>query len=441
MHAIGRHWRERLATPVDIASLAVFRLLFGLVMASSVARFMAKGWVSRFLVAPEVHFTFGAFPFVRPWPSPFIELHYLVLFVAALGIAFGCAYRLCSLAFFLGFTYVELAEKSLYLNHYYLASLLAGLLCVLPAGRAFSIDAWRQPARALDAVPSWALAVLRVQVAVVYVGAGLAKLNRDWLVEGQPLRLWLGAHDSLPFVGPWLGTREVALAASWLAAAFDLGIVGLLLARRTRVLGACLLVGFHAVTGALFPIGIFPWLMTAAATVLLPPAWPRTAFAWLAAWWTPPAAQATVTWRPAGWLPALLVVHVSLQAVLPLRQHFARTPSAWTLEGFNFAWNVMLAEKAGAVSFRARDRRTGETVRVEPRTFLARFQEVAMAQDPDLVRQGALVVAERFRRQGRDVAVYADAVASLNGRPSRPLVNPDVDLTRALPACWIEPLE
>jgi hypothetical protein len=409
-------------------------------MASAMARFLAKGWVFAFLVEPEVHFTFGAFPFVRPWPSPFIELHYVGLFVAALGIAFGCAYRFSAIAFFLGFTYVELAEKSLYLNHYYLASLLAALLCVLPAGRAFSLDAWRRPARALGTIPNWALGLLRFQVGVVYVGAGIAKLNRDWLCEGQPLRMWLGAHDALPLLGPWLATREVALAASWLAAAFDLGIVALLIARRTRLLGACLLVGFHAVTGALFPIGIFPWLMSAAATVLLAPSWPRPALERFGVC-TRGAEPALQTWRAPAWLPALLAVHALVQVVLPLRQHFTRAPSAWTLEGFNFAWNVMVAEKAGSVAFRARDRRTGETLQVEPRAFLAPFQEAALAQDPDLVHQAALVVAERFRRQGRDVAVYADAVASLNGRPSRPLVNPDVDLTRPLPASWIAPLE
>jgi len=431
---------ERLGAPVDIASLAAFRVLFGLVMAGAVARFWLKGWVFTFLVAPEVHFTFARCSFVRAWPSPWLELHFAGLFLAALGVAFGCAYRFSAIAFFLGFTYVELVEKSLYLNHYYLASLLAGLLCLLPAGRAFSIDAWRRPDRALVTVPAWALGALRTQVGLVYVYAGIAKLNRDWLCEGQPLRLWLGAHDGLPLIGPWLATREAALAASWFATAFALGIVPLFVMRRTRPLACLLVAGFHGLTGALFPIGIFPWLMSAAATVLLAPSWPRRALERFERW-RRPGVPAAATWRAPRWLPALLGTHLGLQLVLPLRQQFACAPSAWTLEGFNFSWNVMVAEKAGAVSFRARDRRTGATVRVEPRDFLAHFQEVALAQDPDLVHQAALLVAERFRRQGREVAVYADAVASLNGRPSRRLIDPDVDLTGPLPVSWIAPLE
>ncbi len=205
---------------------------------------------------------------------------------------------------------------------------------------------------------------------------------------------------------------EVALAASWAGAAFDLGIVPLLLVRRTRPVGLTLVIGFHLVTAALFPIGVFPWLMLAASTLFLPPAWPRQALEALAVRLGPrrvgprrdagpaPARE----WRPPGWLPAALVLHSALQVAVPLRQHWLRANSAWTLEGFNFAWNVMVAEKAGAVSFRARDRRSGERLRVEPRVFLARFQEAAMAQDPDLVRQAALLVAARFRAQGRDVA-------------------------------------
>ena len=34
----------------------------------------------------------------------------------------------CALVFFAGFTYLELIDKALYLNHYYLVSLLAGML-------------------------------------------------------------------------------------------------------------------------------------------------------------------------------------------------------------------------------------------------------------------------------------------------------------------------
>lgn len=436
-HAAERRFHETFVQPVDIASLVAFRALFGLVMVTALTRFMLRGWVQQLLVEPQVHFTFEAFPGVRPWPSPLMHLHCALLIVAALGIALGCAYRLCSVSFLVGFTYLELIDKSLYLNHYYLVSLLAALLCVLPAGRAFSVDAWRDPRRALSSVPAWGLWAVRFQVAVVYFFAGVAKLNHDWLFEAQPLRIWLAARSDWPVVGGLLARPETAFIASWLGAAFDLTIVSLLLAKRTRGVGFVLVVAFHALTAALFPIGIFPWLMTAAATLLLSPSWPRRWIQRFAA----SRPRSAEPWRPRAWLPTLVALHCAIQLLLPLRQHWSGSPSAWSGQGFNFAWNVMVAEKAGAVSFRAVDRRSGDSVRVEPRVFLARFQEVAMAQDPDMVRQGALFVAERFRRQGRDVAVYADAFASLNGRPARALVDPHVDLTRSSDVAFVRLLD
>ena len=39
---------------------------------------------------------------------------------------------------------------------------------------------------------------------MVYVFAGLAKLNADWLLDAQPLRIWLAARSDLPIVGPLL---------------------------------------------------------------------------------------------------------------------------------------------------------------------------------------------------------------------------------------------
>jgi vitamin K-dependent gamma-carboxylase len=425
--------------PVDIASLAAFRVLFGLVMAFSVLRFVAKGWVRTFLLAPAYHFTYPGFAFVRPWPGAWMYVHYGVLLVCALCVAAGCCYRLASLIFFLGFTYAELIDRSLYLNHYYLVTLLSGLLTVLPAERVFSLDAWRKPELARATVPRWVLSVLQLQVALVYVFAGVSKLNHDWLVEAQPLRMWLAARSDLPLVGPWLALPAVAHVASVAGCAFDLSIVGLLLARRTRPFACAALVVFHGLTAVLFPIGIFPWLMTASATLFLPPAWPRRMFARSV---SPSSARPAVDpWRAPSWLGPLLAAHCLVQVLVPLRQHALGGDSAWTLDGFNFAWNVMVAEKAGAVSFRARERGSSVSERVEPRGFLARFQESAMAQDPELVREAALLVAHAFRQRGRDVAVYADAVASLNGRPARSLVDPNIDLTGPLPPRWILELE
>ena len=45
--------------------------------------------------------------------------------------------------------------------------------------------------------------------------------------------------------------------------------------KRTRVVAYAALVVFHVLTGALFPIGMFPVIMIVSALVFFPPDWPR----------------------------------------------------------------------------------------------------------------------------------------------------------------------
>ena len=128
---------------IDAASLAAFRILFGLLMAVSTVRFMALGWVDEFYVQPAFHFTWDPFPWVTPLPAPLMHLLFVALAVLALAIAAGFHYRLCMALFFIGFTYVELIDKTYYLNHYYLVSLLSGLMIFLPANTVWSLDTAR----------------------------------------------------------------------------------------------------------------------------------------------------------------------------------------------------------------------------------------------------------------------------------------------------------
>ena len=63
----AQRWLRYLETPVDAASLGVFRIVFGTLVAWDAYRFLAEGWVEEYFVAPKIHFPF--FSFVQPWPS------------------------------------------------------------------------------------------------------------------------------------------------------------------------------------------------------------------------------------------------------------------------------------------------------------------------------------------------------------------------------------
>lgn len=455
--------RHALFRPIDIASLAAFRILFGMLMLAGTVRFVAKGWVHDLYIEPDFFFSYYGFSWVAPWPAWGMYLHIALMGLFALFVALGFFYRVSIALFFVAFTYVELIDQTNYLNHYYFVSLVSFLMIVLPLHRAWSVDSWRRPALRRSTVPAWVRYVLLGQIAVVYVFAGVAKLNADWLFAAEPLRTWLQARSGMPLVGPLFDQAWMAYAMSWAGAVFDLTIVGWLLWARTRPVAYVAVIGFHGITALLFNIGMFPWIMMTATLLFFPPDWPRqlvrrlqrvfpekwfASFSWLASLGSQPA-HTTHRSRSSGWRRvggALLVGYFAVQLLVPLRQHLYPGRAAWTGEGFNFAWNVMLVEKTGRVEFIVRSQPSGQTWTVDPGEYLTPLQVKMMSMQPHLIQRFAHHVGRRFRERGHEaVAVHARAHASLNGRPSRLLIDPTVDLMKQpvslQPKAWIRPLD
>ncbi|MBN1208030.1 MAG: HTTM domain-containing protein [Myxococcaceae bacterium] len=451
---VSRLW-ERLLAPRDIAALAIFRIAFGLMVSVSAARFLAYGWVDEFFVRPSFHFTYWGFGWVPALSAPWIHAIFAALGVLGLCVAVGLYYRVALALLFVTFTYVQLVDVTTYLNHYYLVSLLAGLLSFIPAHRAFSVDAWRRPELRRDTLPAWCTYLLRFQVAVVYVFAGLAKLTKDWLLHAQPLNIWLSARTDLPLVGPILDQRWVAYAAAWAGFLFDTTIVAFLLTRRLRPLAYAVVLGFHVATSALFPIGMFPVIMVTAALVFFEPSWPRRLAARLRSLLKqegrrpePPATLAAPALAPPGWKARLAlgvaVIYGGLQLLLPLRTHLYGGNVLWHEQGMRFSWRVMAREKNGSVTFVVRSPATGREWHVPPRQYLTPIQEREMSVQPDLILQLARRIARDFEAQGKGpVEVHADARVSLNGRPAAAFLDPEVDLAREVdglaPKVWIRP--
>src|SRR5688500_5904995 len=117
--------RRTLLAPTDPAALVAFRVLFGLLVSTSAARFLAYGWVDALFVRPSFHFRYPAFAWV-PVPSSAV-LHAVFVALAVLGAmaAAGLLTRPALLLIFVGFTWVQLIDVATYLNHYVLVSLLA----------------------------------------------------------------------------------------------------------------------------------------------------------------------------------------------------------------------------------------------------------------------------------------------------------------------------
>ena len=427
--------------PVSPQSAAVFRIAFGLLGVAAVLRFAANGWINELYIEPAYHFSYYGFAWVKPWPGWGMHLHFALLGLSSLGVALGYRYRLSITAFFLLFTCVELIDKTTYLNHYYFVSLISFIMIFLPLNRAISLDARRAPP-AVDSpsIPIGAIWMLRAQIGVVYVFAGIAKLNPDWLFLAQPLRIWLYNSADVPLVGLVLREQWAAYSMSWAGALFDLTIVGWLLHRRTRPYAFAVLVMFHVMTGLFFPtIGVFPLVMIGAALIFFDPDWPSRVLGRLRRQVgsvencaPPPALRSEgmdLSWQ----VRAVLVLGAAflvVQALAPLR-HLAYPGNVrWNEECYRFSWRVLVTEKTGLVKYRVSGPTLDGERLVYPDEYLTPVQVERMAFQPDMILATAHIVRDDFAASGYEgVEVRADAFVAHNGRPAARLIDPDVDLS------------
>ena len=193
---------------------------------------MLKGWVQEFYVQPGFQFTYLWFGWVKPLNESGMITVFIAMLTATICISSGLYYRISIISFFLLFTYVELLDKTYYLNHYYFVSLLSFLLIFLPLNARLALDNKLGVRPRQAHVPRWTVRAIKLQLVILYVFAGIAKLNPDWLFAAQPLRIWLRASSELPIIGWLFGYTWVAYAMSWAGMFYDLTIPFFLLWRK-----------------------------------------------------------------------------------------------------------------------------------------------------------------------------------------------------------------
>ncbi|MFB6257645.1 MAG: HTTM domain-containing protein, partial [Flavobacteriales bacterium] len=374
---------QALQRQVHPAPLSVLRILFGLLMAGSMIRLWAKGWVEDLYIRPAMHFSYYGFEWVRSLGDPGMHLLVGFILLCSLFVALGLFYRLAILGFFLSFSYLELIDKAYYLNHYYFISVLAFLLIFLPAHRYFSLDVLRKPSLHTDRIPAWMLWPVRFQVGLVYFYAGVAKLEYDWLFRAEPMRTWLPAHDQLPLIGEMMARTWVAYLFSWFGAIYDLSVPFFLSNRWTRPVAYLFVIAFHVMTAILFPIGVFPWVMILLTLIFFPASFHLRILRSLGDRMQQGGAELLRSFQPRLiWkkvLGGLLLTHFLVQILIPWRFLLYPGELFWNEEGYRFSWRVMLMEKAGKAFFTVKDPESGGEEEVSVSEHLTPFQEKMMA--------------------------------------------------------------
>jgi len=432
MTAIKR--RDYMHKPVHIAPLAFFRIAFGAVLLVSSIRFIAHGWIKDFYITPRFHFPFYGFEWVSVLPPAGMYALYGSMALAALMICAGLYYRMATILFLCCFAYTEMIDKTYYLNHYYLVTVMVLLMSLVPANRYFSADVLRKPSLKRTHVPAWTINIFKWQLAIIYIYAAISKMNTDWLINAMPLKIWLPANQFIPVIGKWLALPATAVVFCWCGMLFDLSIVFLLLNRVTRPVGYFFAIVFHLLTAVLFQIGMFPYIMLAATSIFFSDRVHLRilgAISTIIPSWRKIDIQenyvAPVMCKKAGLI--FLLVYFVFQLFIPIRFLLYPGKLLWTEEGYRFSWRVMLMEKGGTTFFHVIEPATGRRIEVNNRDFLTGYQERMMETQPDMMLQYAKILKTEYEKMGiQHAAVQAESYVTLNGSGSRLFIDSTVNL-------------
>ena len=430
--------------PVSIFPLIVFRISFGLILFISTLRFILKGWVTDLYIKPTYFFTYYGFDWIIPFSNNFIYVVFFLLLVCSLMITLGLFYRYSSLLFFILFTYIELIDKTNYLNHYYFISLISFLMIFLPANKFFSIDNIVGISKKVTTIKAWQINIIKLQVGIVYLFAGIAKLNYHWLIEAQPLTNWLKHQSDFPIIGNLFLYDATAYLFSWAGAIFDLVIFFVLTNKKWRIYGYVIVVVFHILTSIMFPIGVFPLVMIVTTLIFFSDQFHQKILSFLGKKNTSISIENKEDNhenKVDKLIKAVLISFFILQLLIPFRYLLYPGKLFWTEQGYRFSWRVMLIEKAGYAQFYIHEPKMDRKMLIETRNYLTPQQEKMMSTQPDMILQFAHYLSSEFKdstiletngeiiKLGSNPKITAEVKVSLFNKGSKDFINQNTNLS------------
>tara|TARA_B000000532_G_scaffold242519_1_gene236688 strand:+ start:164 stop:1525 length:1362 start_codon:yes stop_codon:yes gene_type:complete len=418
----------------DSSPLVVFRIAFGILMFISMIRFWLKGWIEELYINPKFHFSYFGFD----WVKPFGDFTYILFIVCALSsilVSIGYKYRFSIIIFFLSFTYIELMDKTTYLNHYYLISILSFLMIFLPASSRFSVDSFKSK-KSYKLIPKWSIDSIKLLICIVYFYAGLAKINSDWLIEAMPLKIWLTSKYDLPIIGESLVHLDwFHYLMSWGGMIYDLSIPFLLLYSRTRLFAFVMVVFFHLFTVVLFPIGMFPYIMIFSALIFFSSKFHLKIIFFISSFFKNlnfekyETTKNVYSFQKIKATYFIILFFFIFQILFPLRNLLYDGELFWNERGYRYSWRVMLMEKIGYTTLKIEDNDSGKSFYINNSDFLTPFQEKQMSFQPDFIIEYAHHVGDYYKEKGyKNLSVFADSHVALNGRKSQRFIDPNINL-------------
>lgn len=333
----ARLWRRVFA--VDFRSLAAFRMAIGTVVVSDA---LLRSRDASLMLSPD-----GLFPLAlmrdyladpwawslatlvdSPWSGPLVLC---LEAVAGLLLAAGCCTRWATILSWVAVVSVlRRTGPATNAGDAWLVCLLFWSM-FLPLGSAWSWDSRRGSHR--GQVFTAATVALVLQIAVVYLAAGVAKWNESWL-SGDAVRFAVSVHDHGTPLGEWLlGHGWLARPISWWVLAVELVGPVLLIAwpaPRVRVSLVILFMLFHLATCVTMTVGLFGYVGMAAWLALLP----TEAWDWLTARGTAGGPATTEACDQESWAARSTCIAAGTLALVSLLHDvtpWQRQPLPWPL--------------------------------------------------------------------------------------------------------------
>jgi hypothetical protein len=226
-------------------------------------------------------------------------------------------------------------------------------------------------------------------------------------------------------VGDLLQHKVVHYFVAYGGILFDGLIIPMLLWKPTRKIAFFASIIFHLFNSFIFQVGIFPYLSLAFAVFFFEPQYIQNLFLKKKPFYE---ANETIVPNYATAFKTVFIVYFMVQIALPLRHHFIEDDVLWTEEGHRMSWRMMLRTKHSTTTYIVVDKATNNSTLINFDDYLSKKQRKPAGSKPDVIWQFAQRLKKEYAKKGMDVEVYVRAFVSVNGKPKKQLIDPEVDL-------------
>ncbi|XP_033108157.1 vitamin K-dependent gamma-carboxylase-like [Anneissia japonica] len=474
--------------PRDSASLAIWRVVFGLLIIIDIPQERGMASISRRWGDPQ-QCHFPLFYFLSPLPVDWMYVIYLLMFLGALGLTIGFLYRLSCLTFVLTYWYIFLLDKSVWNNHSYLYGLIGLQFLFIDANCCWSVDGLLKHSIRNSHVPLWNYALVRFQIFIVYFVAGLKKLDKDWVSGysmGNLADNWIFDPFRLLLTNEQIDLYVVHLGGLLL----DLFIGFFLYFDKTRLFAAFFCASFHTMNSQMFQIGMFPYVMLATIPLFCYADWPRRVFKHFPdafkialpldtqlqtnkhCLYQQPINSLDLCQQPVNEIRPLkgklkgkstrrsqrgasnakrkvateneicvrhkvvivcLLAYSVTQVLLPYSHFVTKGYNNWTDGLYGYSWDMMVHSWSSQhIKITYVDNTTGQVGYITPGVHLWDGASERWSAHGDMLKQYAMCLVNRLKDHNiRHPQLYFDVWRSLNGRFQQRMWNPKVDIVAA----------